>query len=161
MSNVRQCQPCTACCDGWVQIKVKGCEAYPGKKCPHSTEGGCDDYHNRPVNPCRKFECAWVQSGSHLPDYFRPDQAGVLVLDNAFKWEGVYVDVAVPVGKQIPQESLEWLQAYAKQNLKPLVYQQQNPNKKKLEKNPLTYAFGPPAFQQWVVNKVNKGEKLW
>ncbi len=61
---MRQCQPCTACCDGWVQITVKGCEAYPGHPCPHSTGEGCDDYENRPVDPCRKFECAWVKSGS-------------------------------------------------------------------------------------------------
>jgi hypothetical protein len=37
---MRQCQPCTACCDGWVQITVKGCEAYPGHPCPHSTGKG-------------------------------------------------------------------------------------------------------------------------
>jgi len=144
-----------------VQIKVKGCEAYPGKACPHSTGVGCDDYHNRPVNPCRQFECAWVKSSSHLPDDFRPDESGVLVLDNAFMWEGVYVDVAVPVGKVIPEASLDWLKNYAKQHLKPLVYQQQNPNKRKLEKNPPTYAFGPPAFQEWVINKINQGQKLW
>lgn len=161
MLNNRACQPCTACCDGWVQIKIKGYEAYPGKKCPNSTAGGCADYQNRPVNPCRTFECAWVKSDSHLPEEFRPDLAGVLVIDNAFQWQGQYVDVAVAVGKQIPNESLNWLQNYAQQQVKPLVFQQQNPNRRKLEKNPPTYAFGPPAFQEWVVQMVEAGKRLW
>lgn len=160
-SNKRSCQPCTACCDGWVQIKVKGCEAYPGKPCPHSTAGGCDDYANRPVNPCRQFECAWVKDDSHLPEEFRPDLAGALVLDSAFKWNDIPVDVIVPVGKQIPEDTLSWLQKYAETNMKPFVYQQQNPNKRKLEKNPPTYAYGPPKFQEWVIKKTNRGEKLW
>ena len=159
--STRNCQPCTACCDGWVRIEVKGCEAYPGKPCPHSTGSGCDDYENRPVNPCRKFECAWVKQGSHLPDNFRPNECGALVIDKAFKWEGVYVDVAVPVGKVIPEETLSWLKQYAEQSLRPLVYQQQNPNRRKLEKNPPTYAYGPPAFQEWVLKMTKKGEKLW
>lgn len=159
--STRECQPCTACCDGWVRITVKGCEAYPGKPCPHSTGKGCDDYEHRPVNPCRNFECAWVKERSYLPDDFRPDECGALVIDRAFKWQGIDVDVAVPVGKQIPEKTLDWLKSYAEQNMRPLVYQQQNPNKRKLEKNPPTYAYGPPAFQQWVLELTKKGEQLW
>jgi hypothetical protein len=87
----RQCQSCAACCDGWVQIKVKGYEAYSGKPCPHSTGSGCDDYENRPVDPCRTFECAWVKSGSFLPDHFKPSESGVLVIDHILKWQGLRV----------------------------------------------------------------------
>ncbi|QKI89103.1 hypothetical protein [Thiomicrorhabdus xiamenensis] len=157
----RVCQPCTACCDGWVQIKVKGCEAYPGRPCPHSTGSGCDDYHNRPVDPCRKFECAWVKEGSYLPDDFRPDQCGALVIDNVLQWQGMDVDLAVPVGREIPLETLNWLKSYAEQKMRPLIYQQQPANRRKLVKNPLTLAHGPPAFQEWLQQKLESGEKLW
>ncbi|MDG6779113.1 hypothetical protein QCB44_10385 [Thiomicrorhabdus sp. zzn3] len=157
----RSCQPCTACCDGWVQIKVKGCEAYPGHPCPHSTGQGCDDYENRPVNPCQQFECAWVKQDSHLPDDFRPNECGALVIDGVLQWQGLTVDLAVPVGREIPEKTLEWLMQFAEQNMRPLIYQQQDPSSLVLEKNPLTLAYGPPAFQQWVLQQQQKGISLW
>ncbi len=157
----RACQPCTACCDGWVQIKVKGCEAYPGKPCPHSTGTGCDDYENRPVDPCQKFKCAWVKESSALPDGFRPDACGALVIDHALTWQGLEVDLAVPVGREIPEKTLNTLMQLAEKNMRPLIYQQQDPNSNVLEKNPLTLAYGPPAFQQWVLDQQAQGKKLW
>lgn len=157
----RACQPCTACCDGWVQIKVKGCEAYPGHPCPHSTGMGCDDYENRPIDPCRKFECAWVKSNSSLPEDFRPDQSGALVIDNILSWQGLFVDLAVPVGRQIPERTLQWLMQNAERTMRPLIYQMQDPESKEIERNPLTLAYGPPEFQQWVLQKIEKGERLW
>ncbi len=159
--NARNCQPCTACCDGWVQIKVKGCEAYPGKPCPHSTGSGCDDYGNRPVNPCQTFECAWVQKDSDLPDNFKPSESGVLVINSILQWQGLTVDLAVPVGQKIPEASLSWLMQYAEKSMRPLIYQQQDDNDKEIQKNPLTLAYGPPAFQQWVLEQQQKGIPLW
>lgn len=158
---MRSCQPCTACCDGWVQIKVKGCEAYPGHPCPHSTGNGCDDYENRPVNPCQQFECGWVKSGSLLPDHFRPNECGALVLNSIIKWQGLNVDLAVPVGREIPTETLDWLKQFAADNMRPLIYQMQDPEKQGFEKTPLTLAYGPPAFQDWVLEQTRLGNKLW
>ena len=157
----RECQPCTACCDGWVQIKVKGCEAYPGKPCPHSTGSGCDDYEHRPVDPCRQFECAWVQKKSSLPIELKPNECGALVISHILIWQGLPVDLAVPVGREIPEKTLTQLMQRAENKMRPLIYQQQDPNSKVLEKNPLTLAYGPPAFQQWVLDEQAKGRKLW
>lgn len=157
----RQCQPCTACCDGWVRIEVKGCEAYPGHPCPHSTGSGCDDYENRPVNPCRQFECTWVKKGSYLPDDFRPNECGALVIDSILQWQGLTVDLAVPVGREIPEKTLHWLMQFAEQTMRPLIYQQQDPKSTIYEKNPLTLAYGPPAFQQWVLEQQAQGKRLW
>lgn len=158
---MRSCQPCTACCDGWVQIKVKGCEAYPGHPCPHSTGSGCDDYENRPVNPCQQFECAWVKSSSFLPDDFKPSECGALVIDNILQWQGLKVDLAVPVGREIPEQTLQWLMQFAAENMRPLIYQMQDSKSPVFEKNPLTLAYGPPAFQQWVLEMQAQGKKLW
>lgn len=157
----RECQPCTACCDGWVQIKVKGCEAYPGHPCPHSTGNGCDDYENRPVDPCQVFECAWVKPGSLLPETLRPSESGALVIDNVLQWQGLTVDLAVPVGREIPPQTLETLMKIAEKTMRPLIYQQQDPSCSVLQKNPLTLAYGPPAFQEWVVEQQALGSKLW
>ncbi len=157
----RVCQPCTACCDGWVQIKVKGCEAYPGKPCPQSGASGCTDYENRPEDPCRKFECAWVQSSAFLPANFRPDQSKALVIRTILTWQGLEVDLAVPVGREIPEKSLAVLRQLAEKNMRPLIYQQQDPKSKVMEKNPLTLAYGPPAFQEWVLEQQSRGKRLW
>jgi hypothetical protein len=144
-----------------VQINVKGYEAYPGKPCPHSTGKGCDDYENRPVDPCRTFECAWVKKDSVLPDHFRPNECGALVIDGVLEWQGLKVDLAVPVGREIPEETLNWLKQFAEQKMRPLMYQQQDPEVDILEKTPLTLAYGPPAFQQWVLEQQALGNKLW
>ena len=157
----RQCQPCTACCDGWVQITVKGCEAYPGKPCPQSGESGCTDYDNRPVDPCQKFKCAWVKEGSVLPEEFRPDECGALMIEHILTWQGIKVDLAVPVGREIPEKTLVILMQLAEKNMRPLIYQQQDPKNKELEKNPLTLAYGPPAFQEWVLEQQKQGNRLW
>jgi hypothetical protein len=50
------------------------------------------------------------------------------------------VDLAVPVGREIPDKTLEWLMQYAEKTMRPLIYQQQDPEAKELERNPLTLA---------------------
>jgi hypothetical protein len=50
---------------------------------------------------------------------------------------------------------------HAEQRMRPLIYQMQDPEVSVLEKNPLTLAYGPPAFQEWVLEQQNKGYKLW
>jgi hypothetical protein len=113
------------------------------------------------VNPCRNFNCAWVQTGSRLPDDFRPDECGALVIDHILTWEGLTVDLAVPVGREIPDPTLQWLMQQAEKQMRPLIYQMQDPEAKELEKIPLTLAYGPPAFQQWVMQQQAAGRKLW
>ena len=111
--NTRSCQPCTACCDGWVKMTIQGVPVFPGHPCPHSTRQGCDDYLNRPIDPCVNFSCGWIMAASPLPDWMKPDNARVIVLFNKFQWQGVPVDLAVPVGKRIPPRALTWLRNFA------------------------------------------------
>ena len=84
----RECQPCTACCDGWLQIRVNGVPVHPGRPCPHSTGSGCSDYENRPVDPCVHFICGWRMDGSPLPDWMKPNNAKVIVLFDQRTWRG-------------------------------------------------------------------------
>jgi hypothetical protein len=102
-----------------------------------------------------------VKSGSFLPDNFRPNECGALVLDSILSWQGLDVDLAVPVGREIPPETLQWLMRHAEQKMRPLIYQMQDPEVSVLEKNPLTLAYGPPAFQEWVLEQEQQGNNLW
>jgi hypothetical protein len=96
-----------------------------------------------------------------LPQALKPNECGALVIDGILKWQGFAVDLAVPVGREIPPATLQSLMQLAEQTGRPLMYQQQDPNSATLEKNPLTHAYGPPAFQQWVLQQQALGVKLW
>lgn len=157
----RQCQPCTACCDGWVQMNIKGTAVYPGCPCPHSTGKGCNDYANRPIDPCDNFLCGWVIPNSPLPDWMKPNEAKVMVLFNKFQWNGVPVDVAIPVGKRIPPRALNWLKQFAEQHNRPLVYLEQEVIGGKIQREQQAIAYGSPAFQQDVSAKIAAGQRLW
>lgn len=50
---------------------------------------------------------------------------------------------------------------YAEKTMRPLIYQMQDPDDAEIQKNPLTLAYGPPAFQQWVLEQQQAGNKLW
>ncbi len=157
----RVCQPCTACCDGWVQMNIKGADVYPGCPCPHSTGKGCNDYANRPIDPCDNFNCGWIIPNSPLPDWMKPNEAKVMVLFNKFQWRGVPVDVAIPVGKRIPPRALNWLKQFAEQHGRPLVYLEQEIVDGKFQKDQQAVAYGPPDFQREVMAQIAQGKRLW
>ena len=157
----RQCQPCTACCDGWVQMNIQGHPVYPGRPCPHSTGKGCDDYANRPVDPCINFNCGWVVAGSPLPDWLSPANARVIVIFNKTQWQNLPVDVAVPVGRRIPPRALDWLKAFAEQHGRPLLFSEQVKEAGGYSRDQLFSAHGPPAFQQHVATLLAAGKPLW
>jgi hypothetical protein len=147
-SDARSCQPCTACCDGWLQIRVEGQLAYPGKPCPHSTGSGCRIYENRPVDPCQQFICGWRMDSSPLPEWMKPSNAKVIVLHGQTEWRYIPVDVAVPVGKRIPPRALNWLKQFAEANNRMLLYSEQIEEGGKFTNRQRVIAYGPPEFQQ-------------
>ncbi len=71
------------------------------------------------------------------------------------------MDVALPVGKRIPPRALNWLQKFAEQHGRPLIYTECIEEDGKLSKEQLLYAYGPPAFQQQVAIWQQEGRKLW
>ena len=56
-----------------------------------------------------------------MPDHMRPDQCGVIVMTGR-RYENWRIILATPAGWVIPQDTLEWLMAYAKAQSIPLVY---------------------------------------
>jgi len=95
--NLRECRPCTACCDGWLAITVEGYDSYPGHPCPHSTGSGCDDYVNRPIEPCVNFTCGWAMNNSPLPEWMKPSEAKVVVIPKKMR-NNQSVLLATPLG---------------------------------------------------------------
>jgi hypothetical protein len=157
----RECQPCTGCCDGWLQIRVNGEPVYPGHPCPHSTGKGCNDYANRPIDPCVHFECGWRKDGSPLPEWMKPSNARVIVLFDQTHWRGIPVDFAVPVGRRIPPRALNWLKQFAQAHGRALLYSEQMVENGKFTVKQAVAAYGPPAFQEDIAQRMSRGEKLW
>ena len=147
----RHCGGCVACCDGSLRITVDTQEVKPGTPCPHCTGTGCAIYERRPRDPCQQFICGWLARASPLPEWMRPDRAGLLMLAAAFQWRGLAVDVAVPTGTGPTPEALEWLRQFSHERRRPLVYQLDDE----------WYAHGPPEFQRDIKHRLDRGEKLW
>ena len=109
-----------------------------------------------------RFNCGWVIADSPLPDWMRPDQAGVIVLFAKRRWLGRPVDVAVPVGQRIPQRALDWLKAFAERQQRPLLYTEQTLGADgRYAAEQQVFVHGPPAFREQVAAWKARGEPLW
>jgi len=99
----------------------KDLDMYAGKACAHCRSEGCAIYETRPEQPCRTFECAWLQDEEAFPEEMRPDQCGAIVLSARY-WREWNVMRAMPVGPTIPDATLEWLRLHTKSEEMPLIF---------------------------------------
>ena len=147
----RDCGSCVACCEGWLNSKIMNLS--PGNPCPDCTEQGCGIYETRPEDPCRSFICGWLQEDSPLPDNMRPDLSGAIVRFER-KWRGNQTITAIPVGAKIPQETLDWLMAYAREQQIPLIFLENFVKEGRFSGWKKT-GYGPPAFVEEVKTSIN------
>ncbi len=139
-------------------MRINGVAVFPGRPCPHSTGKGCNDYEHRPVDPCVRFICGWRRDDSPLPDWMKPNNAKVIVLHDQSVWRGVPVDVAVPVGKRIPQRALNWLMQFAQDNGRVLLYSEQIEKDGVFTGKQRVAAYGPPDFQREMADRLAQGD---
>ena len=149
--KARDCGDCTACCGGALRIEVRGHEVRPGKPCPFRIAHGCSIYDERPQHPCREFVCGWLVASSPLPDWMRPDKSDLILLPANFVWHNLPVDVAVAVGSAPKRKALDWLKRFSIERRRCLMYQIDNE----------WFAFGPPAFQAEIVERIQRGDTAW
>jgi hypothetical protein len=144
----RQCLPCTGCCQGWLRAEIRGHTVCAGSPCPFSQPDGCSIYSTRPKDPCRDFVCSWRVTASPLPDWMRPDLCGAIVL-LSHSWHGQLVIQATPVGRSIPERTLEWLKQHALQTGRPLVFGERIVENERYSGVRLR-GYGPPEFRRLV-----------
>jgi hypothetical protein len=127
--NTRSCLPCTACCEGWLDVQGPVANAQLGVPCQHCSQAGCRIYTSRPIDPCRNFACAWRQPHTPLPDEMRPDICGAIVMFDYLTWQGNGIIVAVATGSCMPKATFQWLQGLAaiwQKNLLTIEFEQDN-----------------------------------
>ena len=88
----------------------------------------------------------------------KPSNSKAIVLFNQSKWRGLPVDVAVPVGRKIPPRTLHWLQQFAQNNNRMLLYSEQIVENGSFTTQQTVSAFGPPEFQQEMAERAERGE---
>jgi hypothetical protein len=88
----------------------------------------------------------------------KPDNARVIVLFSKFQWQGVPVDLAVPVGRRIPPRALAWLRNYAETRRRPLIYTEQVSEGGRFQGQQLWFGHGPEAFLQNLVHWQGEGQ---
>ena len=146
--TARQCTSCTACCEGWLATDSNGIKMQPFSPCAHCTELGCAIYEQRPVDPCRGFNCSWLLDGNLLPDHMKPSKCGAIVMLNR-EWEGIKVVYAHPTGEKIPEKTMNWLKQFCIGNSIPLVFYENMSADGRLSGMKRT-GFGPPSFARAV-----------
>ena len=145
----RACGTCTACCDGWAVATIRGHEMKPGVPCHFRGEGCCTIYAERPVEPCRNFVCGWLAPGSPFPESFRPDRLGVMIVPT--RWRDAPAYVLKSAGRDPDEALLAWMREHSMATGRPFFYEQ---NGEKL-------GFGPPDFQQEMLARAARGERMW
>ncbi len=83
-----------------------------------------------------------------------------MVLPALRTWNGLPVDVAVPVGPKIPEAALSWLKEHAVNARRPLIYLEQL-DSDGMQRMQDAIAFGPPAFQAEMARRIAAGERIW
>ena len=140
---MRTCGDCTACCEGWVS--AKDLEMWAGRACKHRTETGCGIYADRPENPCKIFQCGWLNGTLPEDESFKPNQCGAIVLTDR-KQAGWDVWRVVPVGRSVPEATLEKIRTLAGETQQPLVWSERLENFAEAPWSTTTFACGPEAF---------------
>ena len=149
VAGSRQCGECTACCQGWAEGEIRGHRMFAGQHCHFLAEGACTIYEERPQSPCRNFVCGWLMPGSPLPEDFRPDRIGVIAVP--MRWRERQAFVLLSAGSDPQPELVAWMEAFARASGSPFFYEQQGER----------VGYGPPDFQQEMLAKVRRGERLW
>lgn len=160
-TNQRNCLPCTACCEGWLDISEELVQAHVGQPCVNCSAQGCGIYESRPVNPCRTFYCAWRQKGTPLVDSMRPDLSGVIVVMDRLTWRDQAVIVAIPTGEQIPEDSMKYLMGLSSlTDLNLLTVRFEKHNDKFSGASKLS-AYGAPQFVTDMKERFKDGVLVW
>ena len=112
----RECDGCTACCEGWLQAEALGKAFFPGQPCHWKGCNGCTVYEQRP-KVCSDFQCAW-KLGHFLPEWFKPTVSNVIPVWRRWKDKEDCVDESglylclTPMQDDISRDALTWLLNY-------------------------------------------------
>lgn len=152
----RQCDGCTACCEGWLSAEALGKRFFPGQPCHWMGCNGCTVYEDRP-KVCSDFQCAWKDT-HFLPEWFKPTESNVICLWRRWLPEedclpedrgGVYLSIS-EMGKPLPTKHLTWLNTYVQAELLNVKYEYEG----------RWHWMGTPRFRDWCSDNTVTGARI-
>lgn len=147
----RECDGCTACCQGWLSAEALGKRFFPGQPCHWMGCDGCTVYEDRP-KVCSDFTCAW-KDNHFLPEWFKPKESNVICLWRQWKKledckpedrGGLYLCIS-QMGEPITSQCLTWLNTYVQAGLLNVKYQFEG----------RWHWMGTPEFNQWCNDEIS------
>ena len=104
--QIRPCDSCTECCNGWLEATIHDHTMKPGVPCKYRVNTGCSIYVNRPVTPCKEFICQWAFD-FNIPDWMKPDKVKVLCTTHKV---GKHIILELrECGQTMSSEVLNWM----------------------------------------------------
>jgi hypothetical protein len=103
----------------------------------------------RRVEPCRIFLWGGVAADRPFPESFRPDRLGVMIVGT--RWRKQPAFILCSAGRDPDEGLLAWMREFASASGAPFFYEQKGER----------FGFGPPEFQQEMLGKLERGERLW
>ena len=152
----RQCDGCTACCEGWLSAEALGKRFFPGQPCHWMGCNGCTVYEDRP-KVCSDFQCAWKDT-HFLPEWFKPTESNVICLWRRWLPEedclpedrgGVYLSIS-EMGKPLPTKHLTWLNTYVQAELLNVRYEYEG----------RWHWMGTARFRDWCSDNTVSGARI-
>jgi hypothetical protein len=106
---MRECNGCTACCEGWLVGDAHGHYFQSGRPCHFKCESGCAIYENRPDDPCKNYKCEWLDN-LEIPEWLKPNISKVIITKR--KWSGGNYLEVLECGQKMDSIVLNWLFHY-------------------------------------------------
>jgi hypothetical protein len=118
----RECGTCGKCCEGWLESEIL--EMSEGHPCKfYSDECKCTIYENRPQDPCRDYECAWVEDET-FPEWMKPDLVNVIITHSPHPTnENLSYYNIIEAGDKMNSKVLNWIFHWALQKNKNILYE--------------------------------------
>jgi hypothetical protein len=110
--NTKSCSGCTKCCEGYLLTNIKGHNVSLGNPCPFVIKDvGCNDYQNRPLDPCSTFQCEWRRN-PYFDEWLSPVNSQALFTRQVI--EGITYLSLSEAGMSLNAKVLTWGIDYAK-----------------------------------------------
>ena len=123
----RSCGECTKCCEGWLSGVVHGHQMSRGCRC-HYLESSCKIYEDRPVEPCRNYNCVWLMD-EEFPGWMKPNISGVIISKrkNVFPTSSGMKSIeyceSIETSEKISSDVLNWIVQWSAKNKKNIAYE--------------------------------------